>query len=75
VIGRGFGGAHSFYIESCEVFVKDENEGNQRLSIMLRVARASRTNADLPSVLGIGFLSHFRMTFEPASEFVSLEQV
>jgi hypothetical protein len=72
-IGRGFGGTHTFYIEPCELFVKDEDIGNQRFSMLMRIARASRTNADLPSVLGIDFLRNFRFTFEAATEYVSLE--
>jgi hypothetical protein len=74
-LGRGMGGTHSYYVEPCDIFVMhtDANRITDRLRLEMRFARPSRTNADLPSVLGVDFLHYYRMTFEPASEFVSLE--
>ena len=70
---RGLGGRHSHFIDACDLFLPNHDGVYDRLTLPIRFARPSATNATLPSLLGSDVLHYYRMTFEPAANIFTME--
>jgi hypothetical protein len=74
VSSRGLGGSHSNYVDTCDFyFPADDGLYELFTGLRARFAPPSVNNSNLPALLGMDVLQHFRLTLEAASGVVLLE--
>jgi hypothetical protein len=70
----GVGGTAHEFIEPCVLFLSHGGGILDEIPMTIGIAEPSRTNQDLPSLLGLDVLRFYRFTYQPGIGLVSLQR-
>jgi hypothetical protein len=70
----GVGGTSHEFIEPCVLFLSHGSGILDEIPMTIGIAEPSRTNHDLPSLLGQDVLRYYRFTHQPSIGLVSLQR-